>query len=250
MPEPVERPEELPSGRERLRRALFRPTRRQVVVGVLLALVGFAAVTQVRTTQVDDTYAALRQQDLIDLLNSLAGTTQRAEAEIARLQDTRDELQSDTSRRQAALEQAQGEVDTLSILAGLVPVTGPGIRMTVTEETGEVEVGSMIDAVQELRSVGAEAIQFNGEVRLIAQSSFTDVVGGLAIDGVEVQSPYVIDVIGDPEVLAGALEFALGPKAKFKRDGAEVEVQQLSTLDIESVRDPVQPEYAEPDPGQ
>jgi uncharacterized protein YlxW (UPF0749 family) len=250
MPEPADAPEELPSGRERLWRALLQPSRRQVVVGLLLAIVGFAAVTQVRTTQVDDTYAALRQQDLIDVLNGLAGTTQRAEAEIARLQDTRDDLQSDTSRRQAALEQAQNEVDTLSILAGLVPVTGPGIRVTITEETGEVEVGSMIDTIQELRTVGAEAIQFNGEVRIIAQSSFTDIVGGLEIDGVEVQSPYVIDVIGDPEVLAGALEFALGPRAKLKRDGAEVEVQQLSSLDIESVRDPVQPEYAEADPGQ
>lgn len=254
MPEsvggPVEGPDELPSGRARLWHALAQPTRRQVVVGLLLALVGFAAVTQVRATEVDDTYATLRQQDLIDVLNGLAGTTQRAEAEIARLQDTRDELQSVTSRRQAALEQAQGEVDTLSILAGLVPVTGPGIRLTVTEETGEVEVGSMIDAIQELRTVGAEAIQFNGEVRIIAQSSFTDIVGGLEIDGIEVQSPYVIDVIGDPDVLSGALDFALGPKAKLKRDGAEVEVQELSSLDIEAVRTPVQPEYAQPDTGQ
>lgn len=249
MPEPSE-PPEVPSGRERLRLALFQPARRQVVVGVLLALVGFAAVTQVRANQVDDTYATLRQQDLIDVLNGLAGTTQRAESEIARLQDAREELLSDTSRRQAALEQAQNEVDTLNVLAGLVPVTGPGIRLTVTEETGEVEVGSMIDAIQELRTVGAEAIQFNGEVRVIAQSSFTDIVGGLAIDGVAVQSPYVIDVIGDPEVLASAIDFALGPKAKFKRDGAEVEVQQLDSLDIESVRTPVQAEYAQPDTGQ
>ena len=250
MREPVDGPEELPSGRERLRRSLFQPTKRQAVVGILLALVGFAAVTQVRANRVDDTYATLRQQDLIDVLNGLAGTTQRAEAEIARLQETRDDLQSDTSRRQAALEQAQGEVDTLSILAGLVPVTGPGIRVTVTEKTGEVEVGSMIDTIQEMRNVGAEAIQVNGEVRLIAQSSFTDVVGGLEIDGVEVQSPYVIDAIGPPGVLFEAINFALGPRSKLERDGAEVDVQELSSLDIESVRTPVQPEYAEPDTGQ
>ena len=48
---------------------------------MLLALVGFAAVTQVRSNQVDDTYAGLREQDLIDILNGLAGTSQRAEAE-------------------------------------------------------------------------------------------------------------------------------------------------------------------------
>ena len=77
------------------------------MVGVLLAVVGFAVVTQVRANEVDDTYAGYRQQDLIDVLNGLAGTTQRAEAEIARLESTRDDLQSRHQRRQAALEQAQ-----------------------------------------------------------------------------------------------------------------------------------------------
>ncbi len=91
-------------GRSRLWRAFSRPTRGQVVVAVLLALVGFAGVTQVRSNQVDDTYAGLRQQDLIDILNGLAGTTQRSEDEIQRLESTRDDLQSDTSARQAALE--------------------------------------------------------------------------------------------------------------------------------------------------
>ena len=239
-----------PSGRERLLGALFQPSRRQVVVALLLALVGFAAVTQVRSTEVDETYSTLREQDLIDVLNGLAGTTQRAESEITRLQRTRDELQSDTSRRQAALEQAQSEVDTLNILAGLVPVTGPGIRITITEVEGTVEVGSLIDTVQELRTVGAEAMQFNGQVRIIAQSSFTDDVGGISVDGVALESPYVIDVIGDPEVLAGAMTFALGPKAKLEADGADLEVQTLPSLDIESVRSPVQPEYAVPDTGQ
>ncbi|GEP38157.1 hypothetical protein NPS01_18200 [Nocardioides psychrotolerans] len=244
---PDEKP---PSGRERLLRALFQPSRRQVVVAVLLALVGFAAVTQVRSTQVDDTYSALREQDLIDVLNGLAGTTQRAESEITQLQRTRDDLQSATSRRQAALEQAQSEVDTLNILAGLVPVTGPGIRITITEVDGTVEVASLIDTVQELRTDGAEAMQLNGQVRIIAQSSFTDDVGGISVDGVALESPYVIDVIGGPEVLAGGMTFPLGPRAKLEADGAALEVQQLTSLDIEAVRSPVQPEFAVPDSGQ
>ena len=125
-------------GRSRLWRAFSRPTRGQVVVGVLLALVGFAAVTQVRSNQVDDTYAGLRQQDLIDILNGLAGTTQRSEDEIQRLEATRDDLQSDTSARQAALEQARQQAQVLSILAGTVPVRGPGVTITIKEGPGQV----------------------------------------------------------------------------------------------------------------
>jgi uncharacterized protein YlxW (UPF0749 family) len=241
---------ETPSGRQRLWRALRSASRRQIVVAILLGLVGFAAVTQVRSNQVNDHYSAFRQQDLIDVLNGLFGTTQRAEAEISRLETTREELQSETSRRAAALEQAETEVDTLSILAGLVPVTGPGIRITITEVDGEVAVASLIDTIQELRTVGAESMQVNGQVRIIAQTSFTDLTGAISIDGVTVESPYVIDVIGDSDVLEGAITFPLGPRAKLKADGAEIEVQKLPSLDIEAVTEAEQPEYAQPDGGQ
>ena len=160
-----------------------KPTRGQAVVGVLLAVVGFASITQVRANEVDDTYAGYREQDLIDVLNGLAGTTQRAEAEIARLESTRQNLQSRTESRQAALAQAQERADTLAILAGLVPVTGPGIRITITEGDAPVDIDSMLDTVQELRAAFAEAMQINGKVRVVAQTSFEDAPAGSYVDG-------------------------------------------------------------------
>jgi uncharacterized protein YlxW (UPF0749 family) len=250
-PSPDGRGPELPSGRDRLRRALLRPSRGQGVVAVLLALVGFAGVTQVRFNEVDDTYGSLREQDLINVLNGLAGTTQRAESEIARLQRTRDDLKSTTGARDAALAQAQQEADTLAIMAGLVPVTGPGIRVTITEVDGAVDVDTMVDMVQELRTAGAEAIQINGEVRVVARSSFADTVGGLVVDGQPISSPYVVDAIGDPHTLADSgVDFPKGPRDQFEADGATVQVDELDSLDIESVVEPERPEYAEPESGQ
>ncbi|WP_341351132.1 glycine cleavage system protein GcvH [Nocardioides convexus] len=104
-----------------------------------MALVGFGAVTQVRLNDTDETYAGQREQDLIDLLDGLSGTRQRTEAEIDRLEGVATGLRDDTTKRQAAIDQAQGDVDTLNILAGLVPVTGPGVRITITEENGRIE---------------------------------------------------------------------------------------------------------------
>jgi uncharacterized protein YlxW (UPF0749 family) len=249
--EPDERPaDQQPTGRDRLRRALLRPSRGQVVVAVLLALVGYAAVTQVRFTNIDDTYASLREQDLIDLLNGLETTTQRAESEIARLERTRDDLRSSTGSREAAVAQAQQQADTLAIMAGLVPVTGPGIRITVTETKGSVDVDTMVDLVQELRTAGAEAMQFNGEVRVVAQTSFEDGVGGIKVDGKLVRSPYVIDVIGDPSTLHGAVDFPKGPRDQFEDEGATVSIDELASLDIEAVASPKKPEYAQPDSSQ
>lgn len=237
-------------GRSRLIKALVKPARTQIVVALILALVGFAGVTQVRANEVDDSFAGVRQQDLIDILNGLAGTTQRAERELARLEQTRDDLQSDSSRRQAALDQAENEATTLSILAGLVPVTGPGIRVTIKEVTGQITISTLLDVVQETRTFGAEAIQFNGEVRVVAQTSFEDVGDAIEVDGVRLTAPYVIDIIGEPAGLEGAINFSQGPRAQVRDDGGELEVQTLTSLDIEAIRQPVPPEYAEPQAGQ
>ena len=243
--EPLAAPDPDP-GRGRLWRAMVRPTRGQLIVAVLLAVVGFAGVAQVRTNTVDDTYAGLREQDLIDILDGLAGTTQRAQAEIQRLEETRDDLLSETRSREAALEAARNEVDTLSIIAGTVAVTGPGVRITIKEVAGHVRVEPFIDTVQALRSAGAEAIQVNGSVRVVASTSFQDVDGGIRVGGQVLKPPFVVDVIGSPEALGAALLFPDGPADQFAEDGiAELTYDELTSLDIESVHEPTPPVVAE-----
>lgn len=247
MPDP-NAPTPAETGRNRLWQALRQPSRGQLVVAILMMLVGFAAVTQIQATKSASSYSGLREQDLIDAFSGLSGTTQRTQAEIDRLIAARAELRSETGQRRAALEQAEQEVDSLNVLAGVVPVTGPGIRVTITEQTGTVSVGSMLDALQELRSVGAEALQINGQVRVVAQTSFEDGVGGLLVDGTLVESPYVLDAIGVPSTLASSIRFPLGPLKQLEGDGATVEVVELASLDIDAIRKLVQPEFATPDP--
>ena len=235
---------------DRLRRALLRPSRRQLVAGVLMALVGFAGVTQIRVTDTDATYSGLRQQELIDLLDGLGGARQRAEAEIDRLEGVAADLRDDTTKRQTALDQADSEVDTLSIIAGLVPVTGPGVRITITEDEGRVRLGSLLDTIQVLRTVGAEAIAINGTIRVVAQTSLEETEGGFTVDGERIEAPYVIDAIGEPGVLADSLTFALGPKKQIENDGATMEVSELKAVDIEAVATRAEPRYALPEQGQ
>lgn len=239
MPEPISDPTPQPPNadavaRRRLWETLKRPRRSQLVAGILLAALGFAAVTQVRTNVDDSSYSGYREQDLIDVLNGLAGTTQRAQAELQRLEQTRDDLRSRSQQRQAALDEARAQLDRLNILAGRVAVQGPGIRITITEESGAASVDSFLDLVQELRSVGAEAIEVNSEVRLVAQSAFDTAEGGIRIDGRLLEPPYVVEAIGEPATLAGAVTFARGPEDEFEKDGAKVEVKQVSTVKIES----------------
>jgi uncharacterized protein YlxW (UPF0749 family) len=93
-------------------RDLLRPhaSTASVVVAVLLALLGFAAVTQVRATESDTAYEGARRQDLVLLIDSLDAATQRAQADLADLQRTRRSLQADTSAQRAVLRQSRQQL--------------------------------------------------------------------------------------------------------------------------------------------
>ncbi|CAM3806942.1 DUF881 domain-containing protein [Nocardioides zeicaulis] len=243
-------PEEPPE-RPRPRGLSARPSRRQLVVAVLLAVLGFAFVVQVRDTKANDTYAGVREGELIQVLDGLTGTAERARREVDRLESRRDELQDENQARSAALDEAEQRVRTLNIIAGLVPVSGPGLRITITESTSRVSVGSLLDTVQELRTAGAEAMEFNDTIRLGADSSFQNAVGGIELDDQLLEPPYVIDVIGDSHVLRTALTFSTGPVETLQTlDGATVQIEELDSVDINSVRAAARPGYAEPGPGQ
>ena len=181
------------SGVERLRRSFLRPSRGQAVVAVLVGVLAFAAVTQVRLAGADDPYSNLRESELIQTLNGLQAATRKAERDIAELEDTRDQLQSSTQRRATALEQARRDARTLGVLAGTVPANGPGIRVTVEDPRGDLSLNHLLDGIEELRNAGVEAIEINDRVRVIAQTSFEDDEEGVRVDGIALKPPYVID---------------------------------------------------------
>jgi uncharacterized protein YlxW (UPF0749 family) len=238
------------SGIDRLRRAFLRPSRGQAVVAVLVGVLAFAAVTQVRLAGKDDTYANLREAELIQALNGLQAASRKAERDISDLETTRDQLRSSTQRRATALEQAQREVQTLSVLAGTVPASGPGIKITVRDPQNQLSLNHLLDGLEELRNAGVEAVEINDRVRVIAQTSFEEDPDGVRVDGVVLKPPYVIDAIGSPDTLAGALQFQDGFSDDVELDGGSVSIQKADRIDVTVTRTPVKPRYAEAVPGQ
>ncbi len=91
-----------PTGLARLRRSFFAPSRGQAVVALLVGVLAFAAVTQARLTGSDDTYAGLREAELVQALNGLQAASRKAERDITDLETTRDQLRSSTQRRTTA----------------------------------------------------------------------------------------------------------------------------------------------------
>jgi uncharacterized protein YlxW (UPF0749 family) len=177
----------------------------------------------------------------------LSLATDRAEAEIAELEDTRESLRNDAESAQTALEVARERVETLGILAGTLPAVGPGIRITVTSPTGALGTDQLLNGLQELRNAGAEAIELNDTVRVVAQTGIVDSPSeGLVVDGTALQPPYVIEVIGDPHTLATALDFDGGFNEDVESVDGQVSVEDLQTVEIATTVQPPEPTFAEP----
>lgn len=237
-------------GRDRLKQALRKPASRgQLIAAALLAVLGFAAVVQVRSNSNDAAYVGARQDELIALINSLSLASQRAENEIAELTTTRNSLLNDTEARRTALEQARLQAEQYGILAGTLPAIGPGVRIEIKDPSGAVGTNNLINGIQELRDAGAESIELNDTVRVIAQTALRDGPnGGVIVDGDRITAPYVIEAIGSAHDLATALDIARGFTDEVEEVGGKVTITEAESVEIASVTEPAPAEYAEPAP--
>ncbi|MEV0790749.1 DUF881 domain-containing protein [Kribbella sp. NPDC050459] len=247
MPKPKPR---TPNLALRRLRAGFKPSRGQAIVAVVLALVACVAVVQVRVNRADDGYQNARREDLIAILDGLGQNTRRLESEIADLEERKNSLSSSADKAQTAREQAEAQVRTLGILAGTLPAQGPGVRITLNDPQGKMTSSNLLDAIEELRDAGAEAIQVNGSVRVVASTDFVDDAPGISIDGQKVNSPYVIEAIGESHNLAEAANFPGGLVSEVTgpQVGGTAEVTELGNVPITALHVPEEHRYARPAP--
>ncbi|WP_298324321.1 DUF881 domain-containing protein [Haloactinopolyspora sp.] len=243
-----------PSGLRRLWRALSkRPDAGHIGVGLLVGLLGFAAVVQVRVDQ-DDALANARRDDLVQILDGLRRQSERLDDQVAELEADRRDLVSGANTEAEALAQAQERARTTGILAGTAPATGPGIIMTITDPDRRVSSVLMYRAILELRDAGAEAIQITGEgndsaVRVVLDTYFLGPEdGAMIIGGEKVEPPYTIVAIGDPGVLSGAMSFTQGVVASIEDQNADATVTEYNELTIDVLHEPEEPQYAHPAP--
>ncbi|MFD6289812.1 DUF881 domain-containing protein [Streptomyces sp. NPDC060205] len=235
-----------PTGRQRLVMGLWPPrvSRAQLIVALLLFGLGFGLAVQVASnSDSDGALRGARQEDLVRILDELDDRTQRLEEEKQGLEDQRTELENSSDQAEEARKQTVEKEKQLGILAGTVAAQGPGITLTIDDGKGTVEADMLLDAVQELRAAGAEAIQVNG-VRIVAGTYLTDVSGGVAVDGNKISSPYRFKVIGKPQDLEPALNIPGGVVQTLEKEQATVTVERSDKIVVDALRPAERPDYA------
>jgi len=223
-----------------------RATKANALAALLAILLGFAVATQVRQNQVLG-LESLRQADLVTILDNATQLSARLDQNARELQATRDELISGSTNGAVALTAAQERLDTLRVLAGTAQAHGPGIRMTISDPGAKVTPPLLLDAIEELRDAGAEAIQV-GSVRVVTSSYFGQAGSGIEVDGTTVTDPYVILAIGDPQTMSSAMEIPGGLSENVRQLGASITITQSTELVVGALHTLREPRYARPVP--
>jgi uncharacterized protein YlxW (UPF0749 family) len=232
--------------RSRLRTALApRATVQQLVIGLLFVGLGFAGVAATQSSSASGLLATAREDEVVRVLDDLTERQARLQAEQRALEAARDRLLSGSEEQRLAASRARA--DALAILAGTVPAVGTGIRVTLQDGGGAITSAVLLDAVQELRDAGAEAIQI-GDVRVVASTWFEDTAAGVSVSGTVLTSPYRVLVIGDPDTLATALEIPGGVADTVRTAGGRIEVVQDTEVVVRALQPVSTPQYARPAP--
>lgn len=141
------------------------------------------------------------------------------EEQIAERTDAVERLRAENAERnqqiadlQAAVLAAEdsellGRIAADSLVTGAVPVTGPGLRITVEDGPARAPGEETLSRVQDqdlqllvngLWSVGAEAVAVDGQ-RLTATTAIRSAGSAILVDLVPLTGPYVVEAIGDAQ---------------------------------------------------
>jgi uncharacterized protein YlxW (UPF0749 family) len=180
------------------------------VTGVMFAL-GVLLVAQYRAQSTDPGLAALSAQDLTVLIANLNTRNDELRAEVASLEGELAGLEAADARGETSIDAIREDLQRVRAWAGLEPVTGPGVRITVEGPLPGVAVEYVLN---ELRNGGAEALAVDG-TRVVPGVVVAGPAGALEVEGRALGNDFVIDAIGGPETLTGSLTRIGGPVAQL-----------------------------------
>lgn len=158
-----------------------------------------------------------RNTELIDLVRSQADTNKQLQSRLAELRGEVDGL----SKTDASNPDLAAKLEQASIAAGATAVSGPAIKVTLTDAPLSVQpIGVDEDLLvvhqQDIQLVvnlfwaaGAEAITIQGQ-RVISTTGVKCVGNSVVLHGVPYAPPYEIVAIGDPGLLSATLDGSEG----------------------------------------
>jgi uncharacterized protein YlxW (UPF0749 family) len=195
-------------------------------VGIVL---GALIILQARYfTSYVSTYGRDPGENIFREIQILKTTNQELEETIEEL-----EIQlEDASSQAKVLDSIEDEIKKIQKLAGEVDIWGPGVEFEVD---GDISAIWFVDIINELFSIGAEAVSIN-DIRITDDSSGFDTLpnGQIMLNSVILNKPYTFKAIGERSVLTKALEFPGGIIERLKNNysGITTALNELDRIEM------------------
>jgi len=190
-------------------------------LSIVCFIIGLLSVTQIKFYEAPKyTLFSMRNEQLIDLVEKLEAQRNDLIQEITTLREQIRQYEESSAREKTVLEGMLKELKRVKLWAGLLPVKGPGVIITLDDSKRKIKVGEnpenyiihdydLREIVNELWTSGAEAIAIN-EQRIVVTSEIRCVGTTILVNGVRLSPPYVVKAIGNPDSLMNALNMPGG----------------------------------------
>jgi uncharacterized protein YlxW (UPF0749 family) len=225
-------------------RSSLRSGRNQLTLALVAAILGLLVVVQLRAQSSDTGLDALSAPELTDLVANLNTRNDQLRTEVATTQAQLDTLTTAQARGDTSLGQLQSDLSRVEGWSGLLPVSGPGIMVTVA---GPLPGSAADDLLNELRNAGSEAIEVGG-VRVVPGSVVAGDPEKLSIEDTALGDPFEVEAVGNAATLTGSLARAGGIVAVLKATYPQVEiiVTPVDRLDLPATQHDLVPSHGSP----
>lgn len=173
----------------------------QLSVATVAFVLGLLVVAQLRAQAGAAGLQARSAQELTVLVANLTTRNEQLRREVASLEREVADLTAAAARGESSVDRLRTDLARIRTWAGLDPVVGPGVRVTVG---GPLPGVAVEDLLNELRNAGAEALAVGG-VRIVPGVVVAGPPGALSVLDTRLPDPFEIEAIGSPETLTGSL---------------------------------------------
>lgn len=207
-----------------------------IIFGILCLILSFAITIQLKVTNTSEstsskTKAIDKLKDEVIILNDennkLTNKLQNTTDDLAKIRDEAAENDSSSMEKSKLIKK-------YIAVAGYTDVSGKGISIkyipTQDQYTADI-AKDLRDIVNELKNAGIEAISINGQ-RLINTSSIEMVKNKIEINNVEITAPYIIDVIGNSEIINNSLIRPGGIIENIRNTGVKITIELKDNIKI------------------
>ena len=180
-----------------------------ITLGVMCILLTSGIIIQVNTTKKNYISNNIRNSDndLRDEVLKWKEKYERTYADFQESENTLEQVRQDATKDNNNFIEVEQELKSINALLGLTDLTGEGIVVTVADNENAsikdedlvdqlVHNTDLIEIVNELKNAEAEAISINGQ-RIVSTTDINCVGAVITVNGVNINSPFVISAIGN-----------------------------------------------------